>query len=69
MELEKKIQKSPCYKCENQGCGAYHDSCEAFIAWNTERKKRMEKDKGDRMMSAYHTEHDIRWCRRHRHIL
>lgn len=60
--------KAPCYKCEKR-YPACHDSCEDYISWNTERKMWIEAEKGDKMMSAYHTEHDIRWCRRHRHIL
>ena len=27
----------PCLECENQGCGPYHDKCEAYQGW---RKKR-----------------------------
>lgn len=67
-ELEKKMKKSPCYECEKR-CSSCHDSCEDYISWNTERKMWIEAEKGDKLMSAYYAEHDIRWRKKHKHIL
>lgn len=29
----------------------------------------IEAEKGDKLMSAYYAEHDIRWRKKHKHIL
>ena len=26
-------KKSPCFKCERQGCGSYHDICPEYNDW------------------------------------
>ena len=29
----KRKGKAPCFKCEKQGCGAYHDICDDYQNW------------------------------------
>ncbi len=31
------MKRSPCADCENKGCGAYHDKCEAYQEYAAER--------------------------------
>ena len=35
----------PCKGCPNAGCGAYHDECDKYLAW---QKEQQEKHKAER---------------------
>lgn len=29
----------PCIKCENKGCGSYHDKCELYLEYKKDRER------------------------------
>lgn len=45
------MKESPCKGCERNGCGIYHDQCQAFQEW---RKAR------DELNRKMYLDHDIR---------
>ena len=42
--------KPPCMTCENKGCGAYHDQCEAYQKYHAKKVEDYRRKKKEAMM-------------------
>ena len=53
--------KSPCEKCEKQGCGKDHDTCQPYMEWKSWRKEIAEKRKADSETGGISRDHEMKY--------
>lgn len=52
--------KLPCTQCDNRGCGAYHDKCEAYQSYKQERQKITKKLTEEAVMEGWKKDGQLR---------
>lgn len=58
--------KLPCSRCENKGCGSYHDMCEEYQAYKNERQRITRKLTEEAVMEGWKKDGQLRAYKKRR---